>query len=145
MRLCAVDPTSIFLFAPTADVLAIAGWVSAEPFDIEGDGVRRSHRGQHCSFDAMVEGFALSGFEALLRLAVVVRGADTGNPELAPEAAGPLAASLGLSRMFDDDNAQLEAGMLLYDALYRWSRDATGETHNWESHQPAALRGKARP
>ena len=50
---------------------------------------------------------------------------------LCPEAAGLLAASLGLSRMYDDDLEQLDAGMTLYDAFYRWCRDATGETHNW--------------
>ncbi len=140
-----VDPMAVFLFVPPADVQGVAARLSAEPFDIEGESVRWSHSGVRCSFDAMVEGFGLGGFEALGRLADVVRGADTGHPELAAEAAGLLAVSLGLSRMFDDDNAQMEAGMLLYDALYRWSRDATGETHNWESHQPPALRGKARP
>ena len=140
-----VDPLAAFLFVPSADVLAVATRLSAEPFDIEG--VRWSHAGDRCSFDALVDGLGLGGFEALCRLAVVVRGADTGHPELAPEAAGLLAVSLGLSRMFDDDNAQLDAGLLLYDALYRWSRDATGETHNWDSHQPASARGrgKARP
>lgn len=139
-----VDPLAVFLFVPPADVPGVAARLGAEPFDIEGEGVRWSHLGARCSFDAMVEGFGLVGFEALHRLATVVRGADTGHPDLAPEAAGLLAISLGLSRMFDDDNAQLEAGMLLYDALYRWSRDATGETHNWESHQPGPRRGKAR-
>ena len=57
------------------------------------------------------------------------------------EAAGFLAASLGLSRMFRDDLAQLEAGMLLYDAFYRWCRDATEETHNWPS-VPAGAGGR---
>ena len=64
------------------------------------------------------------------------KGADTGRPELSPEAPGLLAASLGLSRIFDDDLEQLEAGMTLYDAFYRWCRDATGETHDWVSHAP---------
>jgi len=64
-----------------------------------------------------------------------VRGADTNRHDLAPEAAGLLAASLGLSRMYRDDLEQLEAGMLLYDAFYRWARDATDEGHAW----PAAL------
>ena len=49
--------------------------------------------------------------------------------------AGLLAASLGLSRMFDDDLEQLEAGMTLYDAFYRWCRDASGETHNWPTNK----------
>ena len=35
--------------------------------------------------------------------------------------------------MFADDLAQLDAGMALYDAFYRWARDATDEAHNWPS------------
>jgi hypothetical protein len=31
--------------------------------------------------------------------------------------------------MFRDDLAQLEAAMALYDAFYRWCRDAANETH----------------
>ena len=65
------------------------------------------------------------------RLALIVRGADTAALDLAPEAAGLLAASLGLSRIFRDDLAQLDAAMPLYDAFFRWARDATAETHNW--------------
>jgi hypothetical protein len=71
-------------------------------------------------------------------LAVIVRAADTARLDLAPEAAGLLAVSLGLSRMYADDLEQLEAGMLVYDALYRWVRDATGETHNWPTNKPRA-------
>ncbi|MHA6347665.1 chromate resistance protein ChrB domain-containing protein [Roseivivax sp. CAU 1761] len=86
------------------------------------------------------EGHALSeGCAAMLRslgvTAQIVRGADTARPELAPEAPGLLAASLGLSRMYADDNAQMEAGLLLYDAFYRWCRDATDETHNWPTNR----------
>ena len=82
----------------------------------------------------MIEEFAL-GTTPLLRLATMVRGADTARPELSPQAPGLLAASLGLSRMYSDDLEQLEAGMLLYDALYRWSRDATDEAHNWPTNK----------
>jgi hypothetical protein len=78
----------------------------------------------------MIEEFGL-GSEPLLHLATIVRGADTARPDLAPEVSGLLAASLGLSRMFNDDLQQLEAGMTLYDAFYRWCRDATEERHNW--------------
>ena len=42
-----------------------------------------------------------------------------------------MAASLGLSRMYRDDLAQLDAGMGLYDAFYRWARDAREEGHDW--------------
>jgi hypothetical protein len=83
----------------------------------------------------MVQDFGLGEWEPLARLATIVRGADTDRVKIAPEAAGLLALSLGLSRMFDDDHAQLEAGMLAYDAFYRWSRDAYDETHNWTSHR----------
>lgn len=90
----------------------------------------------------MVEKLGLGGFEGLARLAPIVRGADTARPELAPQAAGLLAASLGLSRMYADDLEQLEAGLILYDALYRWCRDAVDETHDWVSHMPRRKGGR---
>ena len=131
-----VDPVAVFLFVAPAEVAGVAAHFEATPFDIEGEGVFWSHRGERCSFDVMVEEFGLAGFAALAHLARIVRGADTARPELAPEAPGLLAVSLGLSRMFRDDLEQLEAGMLLYDALFRWCRDATDETHNWPAAKP---------
>jgi rhodanese-related sulfurtransferase len=125
-----VDREAVFLFVVPSEVLGVAARFGASPFDIEGGDVFWSHRGETCTFDTMVEEFGLTT-EPLLRLATIVRGADTARPDLAPEASGLLAASLGLSRMFSDDLAQLEAGMALYDAFYRWCRDATDETHNW--------------
>lgn len=88
----------------------------------------------------MVEELGLSGFEAPKQLAVFARGPDTARPEIAPHAAGLIAASLGLSRMHSDDLRQLEDGMILYDACHRWCRDATDETHDWGSHTPRASR-----
>ena len=129
-----VDREAIFYFVAPADLAAAAERLGATPFDV--DGVFWSHRGELCTFDTMVEEFGLASFAALARLATIVRGADTARPDLAPQSAGLLAASLGLSRMYADDHAQLEAGMLLYDALFRWCRDAVGETHDWVSHQP---------
>jgi hypothetical protein len=130
-----IDPHAVFLFVAPSDVVAVAERFEGVPFDIEN--VFWSHRGDTCTFDTMVEEFGL-GTPPLLRLATIVRGADTSRPELAPEAPGLLAASLGLSRMYADDLQQLEAGMLLYDAFYRWSRDATDETHNWPTNKPRA-------
>ncbi|MDO9713664.1 sulfurtransferase/chromate resistance protein [Paracraurococcus lichenis] len=123
-----VDPAAVFLFVAPSEVLAVADRFGATPFDVEG--VFWSHRGELCTFDVMVEEFGLRS-EALSRLAAIVRGADTARPDLAPEAAGLLAASLGLSRIYREDLAQLDAAMVLYDAFYRWARDATAETHNW--------------
>ena len=60
-----------------------------------------------------------------------MRAADTDRHDLAPEAAGLLAVSLGLSRMYRDDLQQLEAGIAVYDAFYRWARDARDESHDW--------------
>jgi rhodanese-related sulfurtransferase len=125
-----VDPRAAFLFVAPSEVDAVAERFQATPFDVEG--VFWSHRGERCTFDVMVEELGLET-EPLLRLAAIVRGADTGRFEIAPQAAGLLAASLGLSRMHSDDLAQLEAGMTLYDAFYRWCRDATDETHTWHS------------
>ncbi|MER9299300.1 chromate resistance protein [Mesorhizobium sp. M0621] len=130
-----LDPDAVFLFVEPAEVLAVADRFQAVPFDI--DNVFWSHRGERCTFDTMIEEFGLES-EALDRLAAIVRAADTASLDLVPQAAGFLAASLGLSRMFRDDLEQLEAGMLLYDAFFRWCRDATEETHNW----PAAGMGK---
>jgi rhodanese-related sulfurtransferase len=131
-----VDPTAVFLYVPPPEVLGVAQRFGGAPFDIEGEGVRWSHRGELCTFDVMVDELGLGGFAALRHLSVIVRGADTARPDLAPEAAGLLAASLGLSRIHADDLEQLEAGMLLYDAFYRWCRDAVDETHDWVSHTP---------
>jgi hypothetical protein len=125
-----VDPSAVFLFVAPSQVEAVAERFNAAAFDIEGPEVFWTHRGEQCTFDVMMEEFGL-GTEPLRRLATIVRGADTARPDLAPEAPGLLAVSLGFSRMYSDDLAQLEAGMAVYDAFYRWCRDATDETHNW--------------
>ncbi|MDP3410917.1 sulfurtransferase/chromate resistance protein [Bosea sp. (in: a-proteobacteria)] len=130
-----VDRDAVFLFVSPAEVAAVAERFAATPFDI--DGVFWSHRGERCTFDVMIDEFGLAT-PALDRLAAIVRAADTATLESVPEAAGFLAASLGLSRMFRDDLAQLDAGMLLYDAFYRWCRDASEETHHWPAGAVAA-------
>jgi rhodanese-related sulfurtransferase len=131
-----IDRGAVFLFVAPSEIEAVAARFDATPFDVEG--VHWSHRGELCSFDVMVEEFGLCGFPALERLKVIVRGADTARPELAPQAAGLLAVSLGLSRLHGDDHEQLDAGLPIYDALYRWCRDAADETHDWVSHTPSA-------
>ena len=130
-----VDPNAVFLFVAPAEVKAVAERFAGAPYDIEG--VFWSHRGERCTFDTLIEEFGI-GIEPLLHLAKIVRGADTARLDLVPEAAGLAAVSFGLSRMYADDLEQLEAGMLLYDAFYRWCRDATGETHNWPTNKPKA-------
>jgi rhodanese-related sulfurtransferase len=127
-----IDPAAVFMFVTASEVEAVAERFAATPFDIEN--VDWSHRGELCTFDVMVKEFGLST-PPLERLATMVRAADTGRLDLSPEAPGLLAASLGLSRMYDDDLEQLSAGILLYDAFFRWCRDATKETHNWPTNK----------
>ncbi len=123
-----VDPAARFLFVPPVDVVTVAEKFGAIPFDIEE--TFWSHRAEGCTFDTMLAEFGLQT-EALQRLALVIRGADTDRHDLAPQAAGLLALSVGLSRAYRDDLTQLEAAMPLYDALYRWARDGFDEGHDW--------------
>jgi rhodanese-related sulfurtransferase len=121
-----IDPAAIFLYVTPSEVTAVAGRFKATPLD-GGDGIWND-RGDACTFDVMLEEFNLKT-RPLSRLAMIIRGADTGMPDLTPQSAGLLAISLGYSRMFRDDVAQLDAAMPIYDALYRWCRDGTEETH----------------
>ncbi|MEM7172400.1 MAG: sulfurtransferase/chromate resistance protein [Pseudomonadota bacterium] len=128
-----IDPGAQFLFVSPGQVMNVAEKFKATPFDMEpidGEDLFWSHRGTDCTFDTLIREFGLRS-AALDRLAVIVRGADTDRHDLAPEAAGLMAASLGLSRMHRDDLQQLDASMMLYDAFYRWARDAQGEKHDW--------------
>lgn len=129
-----VDPTARFLYVAPSEVASVAERFGATPFDIEG--VFFSHRDERCTFDTMIEVFGLST-EPLERLATVVRAADTDRHALSPQAAGLLAISVGLSRQYRDDLQQLEAGMALYDALYRWARDGFDEGHDWPAGRVA--------
>lgn len=125
-----IDPYAKFLFVAPTEVLNVAEKFNATPFDVEHCVL--THRGDACSFDTFLEEFDLN-IEPLSRLATIIRGADTNRHDLAPECAGLLAVSLGLSRMYKDDLVQLKAGFDIYDALYRWARDAVDETHVWPS------------
>ena len=123
-----VDPEAEFLYVPAADVRRIAAERAAVPYDIPD--VRFSHQGERCSFDAFLSAYRLSD-PALDELAVIVRGADTGRLDLAPQAAGLAAISLGLSRNYSDDHEMLEHGMVMYDALYAWCKEGKAEVHTW--------------
>ena len=112
-----IDPEAEFLYVPAADVLRVAVQTGATPYDVPG--VEMGHVGELCSFDAFLAKHGLTD-PALVRLATIVRGADTDRLDLAPQSAGLLAISLGLSRCHADDHAMLAHGMVLYDALYAW-------------------------
>jgi rhodanese-related sulfurtransferase len=115
-----VDRDAEFLYVPAKEVLDAAKRNDAIAYDVPD--VRFSHEGELCSFDAFVKHYRLAD-PALQKLAVIVRGADTARLELAPQAAGLAAVSLGLSRNFANDHEMLAHGMVLYDALYAWCRE----------------------
>ena len=131
-----VDRDAEFLYVPTKEVREVASAREAVPYDIPH--VHFTHDGPLCSFDAFIKHYRLGGDPALARLALIVRGADTAKLDLAPQAAGLAAVSIGLSRIFADDHEMLKHGMVLYDALYAWCREGQEEVHTW---RPEAIDG----
>ncbi len=121
-----VDPKATFLFVSPSQIKNVAEKFDAIPFDT-GE-VFWGHRGSQCTFDTFISELALDT-DVLKRLALIIRGADMGDLKSSPQSAGLLAISLGLSRMYSKDMEQLEAGLVVYDALYRWLRDASEEDH----------------
>jgi rhodanese-related sulfurtransferase len=125
-----LDARARILFVDPDQVVNVAKESGGVPFDIKD--VELSHEGERCSFDTMLKLFGLESEPSLARLALIVRGADTARPDLAPEAAGLHAISLGLSQLAgDDDHCLLERGFMVYDALFAWLRFAADEKHNW--------------
>ena len=112
-----IEPEAEFIYVPKDKVMSEAERLGAIPFDVPG--VELGHHGPLCSFDAFIRKYGLND-PALERLALIVRGADTDAHDLAPEAAGLVALSLGLGYNYQDDHELLAQGMVLYDALYAW-------------------------
>jgi rhodanese-related sulfurtransferase len=129
-----IDPGAEFLYVPAAEVMRVAKERTAIPYDVPD--VEFTHVGGRCSFDAFVYRYHLTD-PATQELASIVRGADTNRPDLAPQAAGLVSISLGLSALYADDHEMLEHGMVVYDALYAWCRGDKNEVHTWN---PALLR-----
>lgn len=120
-----IDKEPEFLYVPRDEVKRLAQETGAIPFDVPD--VELGHHGELCSFDAFLQKYQLDE-PALIRLASIVRGADTGRLDLAPEATGLYAISIGLSRNFTDDHEQLQHGMIVYDALYAWCKSSNERT-----------------
>ena len=110
-----IDDTPEFPYVPSGDIVRIAAETRATPYYVPS--VEVGHHGNRCSFDAFIAKYAIKE-AALDKLALIVRAADTGLPELVDEAAGVLAISRGLSMNFVDDHQMLSQGMVIYDALY---------------------------
>ena len=141
-----IDLRAEFFYVPTAQVFDEARRLNAVAYDLPGAPV--SHEAELCSFDALLKAFELKS-PALEMLARIVRGADTDRLDLAPQSAGLLALSLGLSQLHADDHAMLEAAMPLYDALFAWCTSVSSaakngapvETHSWT---PSTMTGAAK-
>ena len=125
-----VDREAEFIYVPKDEVFEKAKALNAIPYDIPE--AEYTHEGERCTFDYIIKKHGLTE-PALLQLADIVRGADTARFDLAPQAAGLWAISAGLSYNFKDDHEQLEAGMVIYDALYSWVKYAREEKHTWQS------------
>ncbi len=123
-----IDSAAEFFYVPNTEVREFAAKNGATAYDVPD--VTYTHVGPECSFDAFIR---IHGLEhpALDALATIVRGADTSAMHLAAQAQGLLSVSLGLSAMFADDHTMLKWGMLVYDSLYAWCREAQSETHGW--------------
>jgi len=114
-----VDSEAEFLFVPKSKVMEIAKQTGAIPFDTEG--AELHHRGDRCTFDAIIEDYGLTD-PALLRMARVINAADTDNLTADPLAAGFEAIAVGYSLRFPDDLENIERQFEVYDALYAWCR-----------------------
>jgi rhodanese-related sulfurtransferase len=128
-----VDPRARILFVEPEYVLPVAQELKAIAFDIDGAPI--THDGSRCSFDALLDHFAVAD-KSLRLMAEIIRGADTADLALTPQSAGLLAVSLGISARFEDDQDALSSGFTIYDALFAWANLAREETHNWPTAKP---------
>jgi len=114
-----VDSKAEFLFVPSEKISEVVEKEGAIPFDAQG--VELGHKGDKCSFDAIIEKYGLTD-PALLRLALIVRAADTDRKELAPESIGLDAVATGSMMIVKDDYEAIEKGAYVYDALYAYCK-----------------------
>jgi hypothetical protein len=114
-----IDREAVFLFVPAGEVMTVAQREGAIPYDVPG--VELGHHGEHCSFDAFIAKYKLDD-PALRALALIVRGADTDQRDLVPEAAGLYALATGFQAIAMDDFDNMARQFPAYDALYAYCR-----------------------
>ena len=117
-----LDPEAEFLFVSEVDLLQIAQAEGAIPFDAPKiSEVRLNHRGNQCSFEAIIADYKLVA-SGLPRLALIVRAADVkGQESVAAEGLGLRAIAEGFAAMNLSDKDRLARGFPIYDALYEYS------------------------
>ncbi len=118
-----VDPDAEFLFVPESALLETAARDNATPFDATKFAeVKLNHRGERCTFEAILEDFKLMD-PALHRLGRIVRAADVkGQEHVAPEGLGLRAIAQGFASLGIPDDERLRVGFPIYDALYAYVR-----------------------
>jgi hypothetical protein len=118
-----VDPAAEFLFVEEAELLGAAAREKATPFDAPRlSEVVLNHRGERCSFEAIIEDYKLQD-AALQRLALIVRAADVkGQEQAAPEGLGLRAIAEGFAGLGITDEERLARQFPVYDALYRYAQ-----------------------
>ncbi len=114
-----VDPQAEFIFVPVEKIEEAVKAKGAIPFDAPG--VELGHKGDKCSFDAIIEKYHLED-KALRELAKIVRAADTNKKELAPESIGLEAIASGSMMIVKDDYEAIEKGKHIYDSLYAYCK-----------------------
>ena len=108
-----IDPKARFQFVPAGTQPLPKG---AEPFDIPG--ARFSHRRGHCTFHTMLREYHLQD-PILQRIARMIDEADgVQEVTLEPVAPGLDFICRGIRLISPDDQAAIERGALIYDALY---------------------------
>jgi hypothetical protein len=114
-----IDSEAEILYVPADQVLAVADEQHAHSFDAPG--AKYDHRNGRCTFEVLIEDYALGSDAALLRLARIVHAADIdGEIETDPAGAGLLAIGLGGLDVEADDHRLLDRASFVYDALYAW-------------------------
>ena len=114
-----VDPDAEFIFVPVEKIEETVREKGAIPFDAPG--VELGHKGDKCSFDAIIEKYHLKD-EALQKLAKIVRAADTEDRKLAPESIGLEAIASGSMMIVKDDYEAIKKGKYVYDSLYAYCK-----------------------
>jgi hypothetical protein len=114
-----VDSKVEFIFVPVEKIEETMKKEGAIPFDAPG--VELGHKGDKCSFDAIIEKYHLED-EALKELAKIVRAADTEDKKLAPESIGLEAIADGSMMIVKDDYEAIEKGKYVYDSLYAYCK-----------------------
>jgi hypothetical protein len=119
-----IDPDAQIIYAPDAEVLAVAEHNGGHSFDAPG--ATYTHVGNRCSFETLIEHYGLSSDPALVRLARIVHAADI-NDDIETDPAGPGLLMIGIGGLDveADDYRLLDRASFVYDALYAWCQRDT--------------------